>query len=114
MGGCYGGAERASGRVANSLDGVDATCGAFWNFPGTIEFDVRRQVIWEVDWSTIGKVMFQCELLSSSSNLTKVVGASVGSAGEASKDEGWATNYNDAYNDAKNQNATDQDTHKTS
>jgi len=58
--------------------------------------------------------MFQCELLSSSSNLTKVVGASVGSTGEASYNEGWATNYKDAYNDEKNHKGTDQDTHKTS
>lgn len=111
---CYGGAERTNRRIANSLDGVDATCRASWNFPGTIEFDVRHQVIWEVDWSTIGKVMFQSKLLSSSINLTKVVGASVGSTGGASQDEGWAPNYDDVYNDAKNQKATGQDTNKTS
>lgn len=106
---CYGGAKRASRFLANSLDGIDAPSGASWNLPGAVELNVRRQVIRKIDWSAIGKVMFQRELLCSSSNLTKIIRTGVGRTIESSQDEGRATKDEGA----KYKNATDQNTYNT-
>ena len=71
------GADRASGRFANSLDGVAAAIRASGNVAGTIELDIRREVIGKIDGRPVGQLMFQGELVGRRINLPEVVDAGV-------------------------------------
>ena len=54
MRGRDGAAERAGWSFTNFLDGINAASRTRWSFSGAIEFDVRRQVVGEIDAVAIG------------------------------------------------------------
>ena len=77
MGGSDGRAERASWIITNFFDSVNTAGRTGWNFSFAVEFDVRRQVVREIDAVVIGQVMFQSKLICSRIKLAKVVDAGI-------------------------------------
>ena len=80
---------------------INSTAGTRRDFPGAVQFDVRRQVVGKTDGLTIGLALLQGELIGGGINLTEVVDASIGSRCECSGVEIRQENEQENSNQAK-------------
>jgi len=72
------GAQRAGWIVTNFFESVSAAGWTRQNFPTAVKFDVRSQIVREINGVTIGQVMFQGKLIRGGINLAQVVDAAEG------------------------------------
>ena len=75
------GAERASWSFADSADVIKTTRRTRRNFAVFVQLDVRRQIVWKINFVIVGQMMFQSKLIRSGINLAEVVDAGVRGAG---------------------------------
>ena len=71
------GAKGAGRGVTDPLETVNATVRTGRDFACAVQLDVVRQVVWEVDGSAIGFVLFKRELVHGGLNLPEVVDARI-------------------------------------
>ena len=69
------GAQRAGRSVADFLDGINSALWTWWNFTLTIELNVWRQIVGEIDGFAIGLAFLQSEFLGGDINLTQIINA---------------------------------------
>lgn len=70
-------AERAGWGLADSCNVISAAGGTRWNFPGAVQFDVRRQVVREMNSLAVGQALFQSELVGGGINLAEVIDTTI-------------------------------------
>ena len=88
-----GGAERTSWSIADFLNGINAALRTRWDFAVFGEFDVGRQIVWEIDFISSFQILFQSELVRCGINLAEVVDTSIHRAGASCLDEIGGAGY---------------------
>jgi hypothetical protein len=81
------GAHGASRGFASLADVVNTAGWTRWNAPRTVQFDVRREVVWKIDWLAVGQTVLQGELTRGGIYLAEAVDAGVRAWGCAGFDE---------------------------
>src|SRR6516164_7771962 len=103
----YGSSQRTSRRVANSFNGINAAARTRWNHGFAVALEVRRQVIWKIDWVARLLIFLESELICGGINLAKIVYTGLTAVDRTRFDKIWnCYGRKEANNGGDNQNET--------